>query len=184
MIQLRSALLFIFILSTSISFSQEKYIEKKGILTFEASEKAFEPIKAKNESVTAILNITTGEFASLALIKEFRFRNALMEEHFNENYIESDSYPKAIFKGKIQAFDPLKLSKHEKEHKISGSLTLHGKKKNLEVPILISKIGNEIKVTGNFTVTPQHFDISIPKIVREKIAENVHVFIDFNLKAK
>ena len=135
--------LFISLLCISISFSQEKYIGKKGILTFEASEEAFEPVKAKNESVTVIINTTTGEIASLALLKEFRFRNALMEEHFNENYVESDTYPKAIFKGKIVTFDLQQVSEKEKEFKISGSLTLHGKEKKVETPVFISKVGDQ-----------------------------------------
>ena len=71
--------------------AQKKFIDKKGSIKFEASEKLFEPVEATNESTTAILNADTGEFASLALMKGFRFKNSLMEEHFNENYIESET---------------------------------------------------------------------------------------------
>src|SRR6187549_3993369 len=82
--------------------AQDKMITKTGKVTFEASVPAFEEVKAKNETATCVLNPTTGEIASLALMKGFRFKIALMEEHFNENYIESDKYPKATFKGKIE----------------------------------------------------------------------------------
>ncbi len=176
--------ILICIFGIGISFSQGKYIEKKGVLVFEASEEAFEPIKAKNESVTVILNSSNGEIASLALVKEFRFKNALMEEHFNENYIESDTHPKAIFKGKIIGFDLAQLSEKEKEFKISGNLSLHGKEKSIEFPILVKKVDNQLSINGNFTVTPQDFDISIPKIVRNKIAKQVNVSLKFNLKSK
>ena len=73
-----------------MGFSQEKYLTKSGVLNFEASVEYFEEIKATNTNVTAILNTSNGQFAALALVKGFRFKNALMEEHFNENYAESD----------------------------------------------------------------------------------------------
>ncbi|WP_106793295.1 YceI family protein [Aquimarina sp. Aq78] len=167
---------------TSVSLSQEKYIEKKGTIVFEASEKTFEPVKAKNTSVTTILNINTGEIASLALMKEFRFRNALMEEHFNENYIESDTYSKTIFRGKIIRFNFFELSEQEKEFKVNGQLKLHGKEQNIESILYISKKDEHIFIHGNFAVAPQDFDISIPKIVRNKIAKQVKVSVDFKLK--
>ena len=85
-------LLFAFI--SFIGFSQEKYLTKTGLLNFEASVPSFEEIKATNTNVTAIFNAANGQFATLALVKGFRFKNALMEEHFNESYAESDSYPK------------------------------------------------------------------------------------------
>mgnify|MGYP000038271939 CR=1 FL=1 len=95
-------LLFIFI--SINSFSQSKYYTKTGVVNFEASVPSFEEVKAHNKSVTAIFNSETGEFAALVFVKGFRFKNALMEEHFNENYAESDQYPKATFKGKILNF--------------------------------------------------------------------------------
>ena len=80
-----------------VGFSQEKYLTKSGVLNFEASVEAFEEIKATNTNVTAILNTANGQFAALALVKGFRFKNALMEEHFNESYAESDEYPQSYF---------------------------------------------------------------------------------------
>ena len=91
-------------LLTTISFAQDRVITKNGKVTFEASVPSFEEVKAKNESVTCVINSQTGEIASLILVKGFRFKTALMEEHFNENYIESDKYPKATFKGKIENY--------------------------------------------------------------------------------
>lgn len=166
----------------SFSIAQERFIDKKGVLIFEASEQTFEPVKAKNTSVTVILNPKTGEIASLALIKEFRFKNALMEEHFNENYMESDTYPKAIFKGKIVNFNLSELSKKEREFKIIGKIILHGKEKNIESTFFLSKKEQLIYIKGSFIVSPLDFDIKIPKIVRNKIAKQVRVFVNFKLK--
>ena len=92
---MKKKLASLFIIISLSSFAQTKMISKTGKITFEASVPAFEEVKGKNESVTFIFNPTTGDIASLALIKSFRFKVALMEEHFNENYMESDTFPKA-----------------------------------------------------------------------------------------
>ena len=106
--------------------AQGKYLTKTGIVNFEASVPAFEEIKASNKTTTAIINTDNGEFAALVLVKGFRFKNALMEEHFNENYAESDDYPKATFKGVINNFSMRDLDKTA-NLKFNGSITFHGK---------------------------------------------------------
>jgi hypothetical protein len=164
--------------------AQGKYIDKKGTLTFEASEELFEPVKATNESVTAILNSETNEFASLALIKGFRFKNSLMEEHFNENYIESETYPKATFRGKLLGIDLTTLTETEIEVKVDGKIALHGKEKQINTTLKISKSGDVITIKGQFTVAPADFDIEIPSVVRNKIAKDVKVSLDFKLAKK
>src|SRR6476620_10100997 len=119
-------------------FAQSKVLTKTGKISFEASVPAFEEVKAKNESATVVLNTATGEIASLALVKGFRFKVALMEEHFNENYMESDSYPKATFKGKIQDFDASKLTSTAQTYTIKGKMEMHGKTKEISIPASIS----------------------------------------------
>jgi hypothetical protein len=162
-----------------IPVSAQKYITKTGSLKFEASVASFEEVAAENKNTSAILESTTGEIAVLTLIKGFRFKIALMEEHFNENYIESDKFPKATFKGKIEDFDVAKLSSAAGMFKISGDLTLHGKTKKVTTNAKISKSGDKITVTGNFEAKPEDFDIEIPKLVSKKVADKVK--ITFNL---
>lgn len=169
---------------TSKLVAQEKYIEKDGIIVFEASEKLFEEVKATNESVTVILNTETNQIASLALMKGFRFKNSLMEEHFNENYIESEDYPKATFKGKLIDFNANDLNENNTEVSVEGVLELHGKQKQISCKLGVQKIGNMISMTGEFIVTPGDFDIKIPKIVRNKIAKEVNVKLNFKLEKK
>lgn len=171
-------------LSTYNAFSQDKYLDKNGKIKFEASQQTFEPVEAKNESVTAILNVATGEFAALALAKGFRFKNSLMEEHFNENYIESDDYPKMVFKGKLIDFKLSSLSENETTLELKGKLQLHGKEKEVEVPLVLSEQNGVIHLSGEFSITPEEFNISIPKIVSDKIAKKVSVQFNFNLKTK
>lgn len=177
--------LLILVVFISISaFSQNKYITKTGTVNFEASVVSFEEVVAKNNTVTAILNTENGEFASLVLVKGFRFKNALMEEHFNENYAESDAFPKATFKGTIQNFS-IENIENTSVYYLNGSLTFHGKTKSLEkIKIEVSKERNTITLTGSFKVKASEFDIKIPKIVSSKIAKEIEVTFLFELQKK
>ncbi|TXG39328.1 YceI family protein [Seonamhaeicola maritimus] len=179
-------LLFIITLIFGISsFAQSKFITKTGTVGFEASVPSFEEVRASNNSVTAIINTDTGEFAALVLVKGFRFKNALMEEHFNENYAESDTYPKATFKGRVKDFDLAKLKSKTQEFVIVGALAFHGKTKKLtDVPLSISQNEGVITIEGSFKTLASDFDIKIPKIVKNKIAEDVLVTFDFKLNKK
>lgn len=172
------ALLFGVVVFTK-AVAQTKYLDKNGVIIFEASEKLFEEVKAVNESVTVIFNEETSEIASLGLIKGFHFKNSLMEEHFNENYIESGTYPKAIFRGKLVDYNPNGSSN---KATLKGTLEIRGKKKEIETSLNIQKANNMISMTGEFVVSPSDFDIEIPKIVRNKIAKEVTVKLDFKLE--
>lgn len=172
-----------FMLPVLVLNGQHRYLDKKGIIVFEASEELFEEVKAKSESVTAIFDVAKNEIASLALIRGFRFKNPLMQEHFNENYIESDLYPKAIFRGKIIDFDVNELGNTSREYTIAGVLEVRERKKSIEPVVRIQKINNVISLQGSFKVLPKDFDIQIPKIVENKIAKEVLVRFDFKLAA-
>jgi|SRR6218665_2004961 len=169
----------------AIGFSvsgQTKMLTKTGKLIFEASVPAMEEVKAKNESVTCVLNPATGEIASLALIKSFRFKVALMEEHFNENYMESDQFPKATFRGKIDNFDISKLSATAKEYTIKGKMELHGKSKDIAITAIIRKNGDAIEIDSNFSLNTDDYAIEIPSVVSKKVSKKVAVKLDFSLK--
>lgn len=172
------ALLYI----TGTGFSQEKMISKSGTITFEASVPSFEEVKATNNSVTFVLNPSTGEIASLALMKGFRFKLALMEEHFNENYIESDQYPKAVFKGKIEGFDINSLTANPKDLIIKGKLELHGKSRDITAPARISKSASGISIVSNFAVNASDFNIAIPTVVKSKVSNKINIQIAAVLK--
>lgn len=169
-------------LCTVFGFSQGKKITKTGDIKFEASVPSFEEVKAQNKTATIVLNTETGEIAALALIKGFRFKIALMEEHFNENYIESNKYPKATFKGKIHGFNTSILSEANREFSIKGILELHGKSKEITIPAKIRNTGEGFQLTSNFTVNSDDFDIQIPKMVSNKVSKKVNINIDCLLK--
>jgi len=178
--------IYLIALLISISvYSQNRYLTKTGTVKFEASVPSFEEVKAINKSVTAIINSETGEFAALVLIKGFRFKNALMEEHFNENYAESNLYTKATFKGRIIDFSLDGLNSKANTFSLKGVLTFHGKTKTLEGLIIeIKKKEDLIIVSGNFMADASDFDIKIPKVVRSKISEDIKVSFEFKLQKK
>lgn len=167
---------------TLFGFTQSKKITKTGEIKFEASVPSFEEVKAQNNTTTVVLNTETGEIAALTLMKGFRFKIALMEEHFNENYIESDRYPKATFKGKVFGFDLTKLTESEKDFSIKGILELHGKSKEITVPAKIKKTDDGIELTTYFSVNSDDFNIEIPKIVSNKVSRKVNISLDCILK--
>jgi polyisoprenoid-binding protein YceI len=176
-------LAFIF---TTIGFSQGKYLTKTGIVIFEASVPAFEEVKATNANTTAILNTENGEFAALVLVKGFRFKNALMEEHFNENYADSDDFPKATFKGTISDFSINDITINNNKKIYNGSLSFHGKTKTLtDESLIISKNSDGmIIIKGILNVSVSDFGIKIPKVVSNKLSEEVDVQFEFQLTKK
>jgi polyisoprenoid-binding protein YceI len=105
-----------------------------------------------------------------------------MEEHFNENYAESNKFLKANFQGEIENFSS---ENNTGNFEINGNLTFHGITKTIEnIPITIDKIGNKITIKGSFRVLASDFKIEIPKIVKNKIAEDVNVSFSFELLPK
>lgn len=173
--------LALFLAITAVQ-AQSKKVTKTGEITFEASVPAFEEVKAKSRNATFVLNTDNGEIASLVLVKSFRFKIALMEEHFNENYIESDRYPKATFKGKIDDFKVGALTEAAKDYTIRGKLEVHGKSKDVTVPAKIKKVGNDIAIQASFNVTADDFNIEIPSVVSKKVSKTVAVSFDCLLK--
>ena len=179
---MKNLVLFSAFLLTTMSFAQDKIITKNGKVSFEASVPAFEEVKAKNDGVTCVINTKTGEIASLILVKGFRFKTALMEEHFNENYIESDKYPKSTFRGKIDNFDMSKLTASGKDFTIKGKLELHGKTKDITITANIKKTADGVSLTSDFYVNTDDYDIEIPSVVSKKVSKKVAIKLDFTMK--
>jgi polyisoprenoid-binding protein YceI len=172
--------ILILCIATSL-VAQHKYKTKTANITFEASVLSFEEVKGTNKNVGAILNTETGEFASLALVTGFRFKVALMEEHFNENYLESSEFPKAIFKGKLDGFSMSDISEEISEYTLKGSMTVHGVTQPLEAQVKVKKVKDIIELVTEFILKPEQFNIKIPKIVSNKIADEVFVLAMYSL---
>jgi polyisoprenoid-binding protein YceI len=171
----------LFLLAGNLVFSQ-KMITRTGEVKFEASMPAFEEVAATNKTTSCILEKSTGDFVALTLIKSFKFKAPLMEEHFNENYMESSKFPKATFKGKILNFDSKKLSASKTAYDLEGDLTIHGVTKKIKTKINLTLSGAKILATSAISVKPQDYKIEIPGLVKGKIAENVKVSMNFILE--
>ncbi len=182
---MKNALLYLFLLFISNALlSQTKYYTKSGNINFEASIPSFEEVKATNKTVSSVLHIKTGEIAVLALVRGFRFKVALMEEHFNENYADSNTFPKMSFTGKIEEFSFKNLNNTPKIFNLNGALTFHGKTITINPKITLFVEENTIYLRSNFSIKSEDFNIKIPKVVRKKVAETVNVTINFILIPK
>lgn len=157
--------------------SQERYLTKTGKINF-YSKAPLEDITADNVKALSIIDMETGDMAIQMKMNEFTFKKALMQEHFNENYVESEKYPKATFKGKIEDFKNINIEKQQ--FTVSGKLTIHGVTKDVAIKANITKTDNSITVDGDFTVALKDYKIKVPKIVFMNIAENIKVTFNFN----
>ena len=158
----------------------QNYKTSKGEIEFNAST-PLEDIHAVNKVVNAILKPENGDFASVLLMKDFKFRRSLMQEHFNENYVESEKYPKAYFTGKIKGFDSESLGSSPREFAVDGKLTIHGVTKTFSTKAKLSKSAGGIKLVTNFIVKPEEYKIEVPKLLFKKIAQEVKVDVAFQM---
>ena len=179
--KIKHILTLLFALSIHQAFAQEKYFTRSGTLSFFSST-PMEDIEAKNSQTSCILNTSTGEIAVSAQMKGFEFEKALMEEHFNENYVESHKYPKATFKGKIVDFSSIKISDAPQNIKVNGILNVHGVDKEVNTTATISKTNDSYDAKSTFVVSAADFDIKIPKAVINNIAKEIEVSINLQLE--
>ncbi len=175
-------LLFLFLIFSQVVNAQ-KYFTRTGLTEFKASIDAFEPVEAKNNSCSVILNTNTGDIAALIPINAFKFKIALMQEHFNENYMDSDKFPKATFKGKVENFNKNNLDT-KKKHQIKGILTIRNISKNIDISATFHRIDTKTIIKSNFKVKPEDFGIEIPSVVRKKIAKTINISLNYELTEK
>lgn len=179
---MKKIILLIFLVISNTISAQNEMTTSNGIINFEASVPLFEEIKAINDIATCVLNTSTGEIYSMVLIKDFQFKLPLMQKHFNENYIESTNYPKAVFKGVIEGFNKNIISSSPKEFKLKGTLKLHGKQKKINTTAIFRNTNNGLEIIANFSVKTEDFNIKIPQMLSMKVAENVNVKTFFIVK--
>lgn len=165
---------FLFI---GVGKSQERYLTKNGAINF-YSKMPLEDITADNNQVLSIIDVADGKMAISILMKSFMFKKALMQEHFNENYVASDTYPKATFKGSIINFND--LNQTTTKAKVKGILTLHGVSKEIVIDANITKTNEAILVVGDFMIALADFNIQIPAVVAKNIAKEIKVSFNFN----
>lgn len=157
--------------------AQNRFSSSKCMVYFEASVPLFEAVEAKNTEVECTLIPHKSKIAFTVAIKKFQFKRNLMKEHFNSNYMESDRYPKASFKGIIEKFDLSLITDEEKDFYIKGKITIHGQSRMITVLAKIKKAGKGILINSYFTLNTDDFNIEIPSIVIAKISKKVNTHV-------
>jgi polyisoprenoid-binding protein YceI len=155
------------------SAHSQVYTTRTGFIGF-YSKTPLEDIRAENNQVFAAIDAGKKNIAFSLLLRGFVFTKELMQEHFNENYVESDKYPKATFSGSFSG--DVNLSK-DGVYKvmIKGNLTLHNITHPLETPATIEVKGGKLLGQAEFKVKPEDYNITIPSLVRDKIAQEMRV---------
>lgn len=179
---MKTILTLALLLITASSFSQ-KFFTRNGTIRFFSST-PLENIEAINSQASCIVDLKTNEVIAKVLIEAFQFEKALMQEHFNENYMESDLYPSAMLKAVLDessSFDPNKLE--EQAIMLKGDLTIHNVSQKVNIPGTVVRRGDVLEAKAVFIVKPEDFAIKIPALVRNNIAREIEVSIHFELKA-
>lgn len=160
----------------------QKYFSAVSEISF-YSEAPLEKIQAGNKDGKSVMNIATKEIAFVVPIRGFHFEKPLMEEHFNENYMESAKFKTAAFKGVIN--DDLDYETDGVLNtSVSGTMSIHGIEKNYTVPGKITVKGEKISIDAKFKVKVADHNIAIPQLVIRNIAEEVEVTVHFEYEEK
>jgi len=162
--------------------AQDRYFTKTGTITF-FSKTDLENIEASNKIVTAALSTKTGAVQFSVPMKAFEFRKGLMQEHFNENYIESDKYPNSSFKGTITNNADIKYDKPGTyEANVEGQLTIHGVTRPVSTKGKVVVGEKTIEANTSFNVLVADYKISIPSLVADKISKSVQINVTTKLE--
>lgn len=174
---------FILILLVPILFplqQTDKVIARQGSVSF-FSYTPVENIKAENNQVLSVIDLSTNDIAVSMLMNAFVFEKALMREHFNESYVESDIYPKATFEGEIIDFDP--SLEGVQTRIVKGNFSMHGVTKELEIKTKIEKLQGKFIVTGTFEAQVKDYNIKIPPLLKGNIAKIISVDFKFEYES-
>ncbi len=169
----------IFGLVLSFGLSAQKLSTRKGYVKF-FSDAAVEEIEAENTQCSSIINLDNGSFAFLVPIKAFQFEKALMQEHFNENYMESGKYPNASFKGNILSFESPDLSKDQNlKWKLKGRLTIHGVEREIEEEVMVRIKDGKLSLSSEFNLKVSDYGIDIPATKKDNISNDLKITVKF-----
>jgi len=173
----------IILLSFSLVHAQDKFYTKTAKVFFKCTKPSSpEKIEGTNKSITCVLDTKTGNIQFAVLMKGFEFDRALMQEHFNENYVESDKFPKADFKGQIINNTDINYTKDGNyTAKVKGTLQIHGEAKNVETTGMLVIKNGKPGINASFQVQLSDYKISIPSLVSDKISNTVDIVIEGNL---
>lgn len=164
-----------FLLLYQTASGQDKYMTKEGVITF-YSHTIIEDITARNEKVAAVIDGENSAVAIIVLMNEFQFEKKLMQEHFNENYVESEKYPKATFSGRFSGMSESDFQTPGKyQVRVKGEMSIHGHTQEISTEGSIEVRQNSIIARTKFLLNPEDYGIGIPRLVRKNIAEKMEI---------
>lgn len=172
---MKNLLLAAFISASFLSTNAQIYFSRTGYLGM-YSKTNMEDIKADNNKVSYIINFSTNQIEISCLQTAFEFEKALMQEHYNENYVQSEKYPRAVFKGKIEPATPIDLKKDGTyKIKASGNLEMHGVTKPMAVDGVVKISAGKVSVEAKFPISCKDFNIQIESALKDNISDKIDV---------
>lgn len=170
------------LLTCFITSAQEKYFTKTGKIQFFSKTPA-ENIDATNRSAAVTLDSKTGDLQFAVLMKGFEFKKALMQEHFNKDFVESSKFPKAEFKGQITNNTEIKYTTDGAyTAAVKGKLTIHGVTKDVETTGTITVKGGKIITASTFNIQLPDYNIKVPAVNRSQISDNIKITVNCPLE--
>ncbi len=167
--------------ATSFANAQ-KWMTRTGKVSFFSSTPIVN-IEAFSYVAASVIDTRSGDVAFIVPIKSFKFEKALMQEHFNENYMESDKFPKAEYKGRIVNRSDINFKKDSTYNvKTTGKLTMHGVTKDVAANGTVVVKAGTASLKSKFNVAPKDYGIKIPSVTATKIASKIEVTVDTVLK--
>lgn len=168
----------------TLSAGAQNFITKNGKISL-FSKTDVEDIDAVNNQAVSVINTQTGSVAFSVLVNGFLFKKALMQEHFNENYLESGKYPKATFKGTITDMSKVDFKKDGSYNvTVTGDLNMHNVTNKVTVPAVIVVKGNALSANSTFKVRLDDYKIAVPKVVEKNISKTIDLKVDCNYEAR
>jgi hypothetical protein len=171
-------ILVVFIAGFTLSGFSQAFVTKTGMIRF-YSQAPLEKIEAVNRQVNAAMVTQTGDFVFRVLIKSFNFEKAMMQEHFNENYMESDKYPEATFLGKITNIKDINFAKEGSYPAVvEGKLTIHGQTQVVKQNGTIEVKRDAATAKAKFSILLADYKISIPNTVVNNISKSIEITVE------
>jgi polyisoprenoid-binding protein YceI len=175
---MKACLFLTLLLQYSILSFGQRFVSFESETSFFSSA-PLEDIRAINRSAVSAIDFETGEVVFSVPINKFEFQKSLMKEHFNDKYMESEQFPKAFFKGKFKDF---KLIEGEQQIETTGLMIIHGVEREIKATGWIDFDGKYIELKSDFVIRPEDYEIDIPKLMWQNIAEEVEVKVRFKYR--
>ena len=176
-------LLFATLMSPVLLPAQRLFTRNAKVYFDATSKNSPEKVDASNKSGTLVVDVATGRVEAAVLMSNFLFEKALMQEHFNENYMESAKYPKATFKGKIEDQAKVNFAQDGTYNAVlTGDLTVHGVTKPVKLPVTFQVKAGKITANASFNIALADYGIDIPSVVRDKLGREAKISINSDLE--